>query len=92
MNDEIAKKEDIKVIEIKQRLNEIENQYDCCSGSHIDKRFLEFLTKSFAIISILIFCFIRILTSDNQNENQVYFNFIVLIAGSFLPSPTIKKK
>ena len=79
-------------IEIKKELNELENDWHSCCGSIIDKRLLEFCTKTMVILFVLLFCVIRILTHDNKEENNIYFNFIVLIAGSFLPSPSLKIK
>ena len=84
-------KDDVN-IEIKKELNELENDWTSCCGSHIDRRLLEYITKNLIILFVLLFCIVRILTHDNKEENNIYFNFIVLLAGSFLPSPSLKIK
>jgi len=84
INDELYKKEIINRMKI-----EDENIYkSCCLTS--DKRALEFFFKSGVIFSILLFCMLQVMTVSNASERNAFLNIVILILGTFLPSPKIK--
>lgn len=74
-----------------ERLNEIENQYDCCvNGATTDKRILNFTAKCMVLFSILIFSFVMI---SKQDENSsIYINIILIIMSIWIPSPKISSQ
>lgn len=61
----------------------------CCLTS--DKRALEFFLKSGVIFSVLIFSMIQVMTVENSAERNAFLNVVILILGTFLPSPKIKE-
>ena len=67
----------------------LENTYQsCCMTS--DKRALEFFLKSGVIFSVLVFSMLQVITINNSSERNAFLNIVILILGTFLPSPKIK--
>lgn len=71
---------------------ERKNSHDwtSCCGSRIDKRLLEYVTKSLVIISVLFYAMLAARQSSNETERNIYINICVMILSVFLPSPSIK--
>lgn len=61
----------------------------CCLTS--DERALEFFLKSGVIFSVLVFSMIQVMTVGNPSERNAFLNVVILILGTFLPSPKIKE-
>eukprot|EP00466_Bigelowiella_natans_P001943 jgi/Bigna1/140710/aug1.57_g15418 len=67
----------------------LENTYQsCCMTS--DKRALEFFLKSGVIFSVLVFSMLQVITINDSSERNAFLNIVILILGTFLPSPKIK--
>ena len=67
----------------------INTYQSCCLTS--DKRALEFFLKSGVIFSVLVFSMIQVMTVGNPSERNAFLNVVILILGTFLPSPKIKE-
>lgn len=82
---------DLKFInDIKKDNYILDNTYQsCCFTS--DKRALDFFTKSIIILGILLFSMFQVIHIDNIPERNNYLNIIILILGTFLPSPSLKQ-
>jgi hypothetical protein len=71
-----------------ERLNDLENQYNCCiGGGSTDKRILNFISKCSVLFSILIFSFVMVAREDKNSS--IYLNIIFIIMSIFIPSPSI---
>lgn len=59
-----------------------DNELTSCCGSRFDKRVLTSLNKTFIIFIVLLFSILKIMTSHDTTERNVYVNIILLILGT----------
>ena len=98
LNDQIKQIERIRSTNTRHRRiatmeNEVEfrreNIYKI-GNTKLDKRFLVFITKWIIILSILIFCMIRI--SVDNDDSGVFLNLLCSILGVFLNAPKLSNE
>ena len=75
-----------------ERLNDIENEYTSCCGSHCDKRLLQYFNKSFIIFIVLLFSIFKLLIVEDTNEKSIYINILMVILGTAINTDKISKK
>lgn len=88
--DALKSLKDEMIHKLKLENERYENTYtSCCLRS--DKRALEFFLKSFVIFSVLAFAMLMSLFTEDVSERNAFINIVILILGTFLPSPKIKE-